>query len=236
MLLVEKGLAPTRTKAQALILAGKVFVAGQKVDKSGSLIATDCVVETKAGPKFVSRGGDKLEAAILHFKIAVADKVALDVGASTGGFTDCLLRHGAAKVYALDVGFGQLDPNIRNDPRVVVIERTNIRHANPTLFPEPIDIVTIDTSFISLTKVFPKIRELLTHAGGAEIIALIKPQFEVGPKIAKKGVVRDADQHQRVITTIEKAAADLGFIIKGVIPSPLIGPKGNKEFLILLQT
>ena len=207
--------------------------------------------------RFVSRGGDKLEAALLHFDIKVGGLVCLDVGASTGGFTDCLLKRGAKKVYAVDVGYGQLDWNLRNDPKVVVMERINVRYLNPALLQDRIDLVTIDVAFISLTKVLPKIREIVSPSprrgevpdeghwgeggrrpgeGGTKVIALIKPNFELTPKEAKKGVVRDPALHEKAIRTVTESALHLGFKVVGMVPSPLTGPKGNHEFLILLQS
>ncbi|MGH7929827.1 MAG: TlyA family RNA methyltransferase, partial [Candidatus Binatia bacterium] len=183
---------------------------------------------------YASRGGAKLAKALLEFHIDVGGKTALDVGASTGGFTDCLLQHGAARVFAVDVGYGQLDWKLRNDQRVVVLEKTNIRHLEAGALRRPVDLATIDVSFISLKLVLPAVKRLLEP--GAEVVALIKPQFEVGKgQVGKGGVVRSAEAHRRVVEEIQDAAAALGFLLHGIVESPLLGPKGNKEFLIHLR-
>jgi 23S rRNA (cytidine1920-2'-O)/16S rRNA (cytidine1409-2'-O)-methyltransferase len=192
------------------------------------------VIRVKSASPYVSRGGIKLEKALREFSVEVAGKVALDVGASTGGFTHCLLNHGAKQVYAVDVGYGQLDWKLRNDPRVLVLEKTNIRYLDVSILPLPADLATIDVSFISLRLVLPQVKTLL--GAGAPIIALIKPQFEVGKgKVGKGGVVRAQEEHARVIAEISIAAVALGYHIGGVIESPLLGPKGNKEFFIYLE-
>lgn len=232
-LLVEMKIVPTRSKARALILAGRVKVDSQVVDKAGALIRPGSNIEVAEGSRFVSRGGEKLEHSIEYFRPAVEGKIALDVGASTGGFTDCLLRYGARKVYAVDVGYGQLAWELRNDPRVVVMERTNARNLTPEMFDERPELATIDASFISLTLLLPPVANVLTDDG--QIIALIKPQFEAGrPKVGKGGVVRDEEIHRQVIRKVEDFALELGLSSRGVVESPLLGPAGNKEFFIYL--
>ena len=235
-LLVDKGLAPSRERAQALIMAGKVLVDTKPRDKPGSRFDVDARITLKAKPMpFVSRGGLKLEGALKAMLLAVEGFVCLDVGASTGGFTDCLLQHGAAKVYALDVGYGQLAWKLRQDPRVVVIERTNIRALARGAFPELMDLVTIDTSFISLKIVIPAVLEHLKPAG--RILALIKPQFEAGKgKVGKGGVVRDPEQRRAIIGHLIAHFTQIGLRCGPVVPSPVLGPKGNQEFFVLLTT
>lgn len=229
--LVEQQLAPSRERAQALILAGKVRVAGEPAQKAGQLIASGTAVEVlEADHPYVGRGGVKLEHALQHFGIDVAQQVCLDAGASTGGFTDCLLQRGAAKVYAVDVGYGQLAWKLRNDPRVVVIERTNLRTMAPETIPEPIDLVTLDLSFISLTKIFPMVHQLLGRGG--IIVALIKPQFEVGKAhVGKGGIVRDPQARARSVDAVIAATQELGWEHRGTVESPLHGADGNVEFL-----
>ena len=234
LLLVDRQLVSSREEGRRKILAGEVLVNDQLVTKAGSLIDTGSVVRVKTPPRYVSRGGFKLEKALSEFTIAVCGKSALDVGASTGGFTDCLLIHGAVRVIAVDVGYGQLDWQLRNDPRVVVFEKTNIRYLEPSALPFIPDIASVDVSFISLKLVLPRVKTLLSPGG--EIVALIKPQFEVGKgKVGKGGVVRSPDEQARVIEEIKAASADLGYVIGGVTESPLLGPKGNREFLIYLK-
>jgi len=230
--LVREGLATTRSKAQALILSGSVYADGQMVSKAGTRIEESVRLEVKSKtPSYVSRGGNKLEGAIQSFGISVAGLVALDVGASTGGFTDCLLKHGARKVFAVDVGYGQLDWNLRNDPRVVVLEKTNARNLTKSMLGESISFAVIDASFISLTLLIPPVLSVL-ESGGL-VVALIKPQFEVGrTEVGKGGVVKDPEKHQRVCRKIEEFVLELGCDPVGVIESPLLGPKGNKEFFI----
>jgi 23S rRNA (cytidine1920-2'-O)/16S rRNA (cytidine1409-2'-O)-methyltransferase len=225
--LVGRGLVDSREKAKRLILAGAVRVNGQLAGKASELVPEDATLELQATEKFVSRGGYKLEAALAAFHIDCTGKSCLDLGASTGGFTDCLLQHGAARVLAVDVGKGQLAWKLRQDPRVVVRDEVNARN----LTGEPVDLVTIDVSFISLTKVLPAAEKLL-RAGG-HLIALIKPQFEAGRKfVSKGGVVRDSAVHERVKTeVVEFATGPLGLRLLGVCDSPLLGPAGNKEFL-----
>ena len=235
-LVLERGLASSRERAKGLIIAGSVWVGGQKVTKVGAEFPVDVQVEVKESPlqRYVSRGGLKLEAAIKEFGLTVQGKVCLDVGASKGGFTDCLLRNGAHRVYALDVGYGQLDWKLRNDPRVVNIERTNIRYFNGREIKSPIDLATIDVSFISLDKVLPKVKALIDKKG--EIVSLIKPQFEAGrEKVQRGGVVKDRKVHQEVIDKIKLLARDLGLKVKGLIASPIRGPAGNVEYFIYLK-
>ena len=231
-LLVERGLVESRERAQALIIAGQVLVNEQKQNKSGSLVPEDAEIRILGEQlPYVSRGGLKLESALKEFEVSVAGKTALDVGASTGGFTDCLLQHGCEKVYAVDVGYGQMAWKLRQDPRVVVIERTNIRTIEPSLIPGPVAIVVIDASFISLEKVIPSIMQFL--GPGSELIALIKPQFEVGrAQVGKGGIVRDETARVAAVTTISDFIRSIGLDVKGVIPSPIQGQDGNVEFLI----
>lgn len=213
-------------------MSGAVFVNGIRVDKAGAIISEDSSIEVKDSPsQYVSRGGTKLEAALKGFRIEVNNKIALDIGASTGGFTDCLLQHGARIVYAVDVGYGQLDWKLRKDPKVVVMERINARYLKPEDINELVDIATIDVSFISLTKITPTTLGLLKPGG--TLIALIKPQFEVGKgEVGKGGIVKDENKHKVVIDKITVFLGELGFQILGVIPSPILGADGNKEFLV----
>ena len=232
-LLLIKNLVATRQKAQALIAAGQVMVNQQLVDKAGTMVADNSTIEIKETCPYVSRGGYKLAAALEHFNISPAGYICLDVGASTGGFTDCLLQNGAAKVYAVDVGYGQLDWKLRQDSRVLVMERTNARYLQPDNLQDPVDLAVIDAAFISLKLLIPPLLSLFRK--NISIIALIKPQFEVGKgKVGKGGVVRDPDLHQEVIDDILGFCTDLGLQSKGVTSSPILGPKGNKEFLIYL--
>jgi 23S rRNA (cytidine1920-2'-O)/16S rRNA (cytidine1409-2'-O)-methyltransferase len=232
LLLVDRGLVESRERAQATILAGQVLVNGRKQDKAGSRVPEDADIRILGEePRYVSRGGLKLEAALMEFKVSVENKTALDVGASTGGFTDCLLLHGCSKVYAVDVGYGQLAWKLRKDPRVVVIERTNIRAMDPLLIPEPVDIVVIDASFISLEKIIPSILKFLKT--GSEIIALIKPQFEVGKgQVGKGGIVRDHVARTAAVERITTYFGETGLDVKGLMQSPITGQDGNVEFLI----
>jgi 23S rRNA (cytidine1920-2'-O)/16S rRNA (cytidine1409-2'-O)-methyltransferase len=231
VLMVERALAPTRSKAQGMIMAGEVSVNDAVVDKAGALFADDALIEVRQRPPFVSRGGEKLNGALNAFNYDVSDKVAADVGASTGGFTDCLLQRGVRKVYAIDVGYGQLAHKLRADARVVSMERTNARYiAN---LPEPVDLVVIDASFISLKIILPAVKGWL--APSADVIALIKPQFEAGKDdVGKGGVVRDAQTHRRVIEEVLASAMALGFAVCDLTLSPLKGPAGNIEFLVWL--
>lgn len=228
VLIAERELTESRNKAQRLIRAGEVRVEGQIANKPGTRVATDAEITLEAKPPFVSRGGKKLEAALERFDIDVADAVAADVGASTGGFTDCLLQHGARRVYAIDVGYGQLHWKLRNDPRVEVMERTNARYLES--LPESVGLVTVDVAFISLTLILPAAVDWLRSDG--QVIALIKPQFEAGPQhVEKGGVVRDPVVHRQVLEKVLEAAAEYGLSLRGLMPSPLQGPAGNVEFL-----
>lgn len=232
-LLLEKKLAPTRQKAQALITAGQVLVDKRQADKAGTMVEDTATIEIKESCPYVSRGGYKLEAGLAFFDIDPAGLTCLDIGASTGGFTDCLLKKGAAKVYAIDVGYGQLAWELRQDPRVVVMERTNARYLTADNISEPVDLAVIDAAFISLKLLIPPLLPLFRKH--VSILALIKPQFEVGRgKVGKGGVVRDSALHDEVIQEIENFCKTLGLHSRGVTPSPILGPKGNKEFLIHL--
>jgi 23S rRNA (cytidine1920-2'-O)/16S rRNA (cytidine1409-2'-O)-methyltransferase len=234
-LLVERGQAASRERAQRLVMAGAVRVDDRRVDKPAVLVRVDADIRVDSEEKpYVSRGGVKLEAALGRFAIAVAGRVALDVGASTGGFTDCLLRRGARAVYAVDVGYGQFDWSLRNDPRVVLLERTNARHLSPADLPGPADLAAIDVSFISLRLVLPAVLACLAPA--ADVIALVKPQFEVGKgRVGKGGVVRDPQLHAQAVADVRAAAAQLGLAVIGECESPLLGPKGNREFFLALR-
>lgn len=232
VLLVERGLAETREKARRLTLAGHVEVDGRTADKPGMAVPRDADVRVREGLPFVSRGGLKLAAALDAFGIAVEGLVAADFGASTGGFTDCLLQRGARRVYALDVGYGQLAWPLRDDPRVVVMDRVNVRYLEG--LPEAVDLVTIDVSFISLGLVLPAALRVLKPDVG-QVVALVKPQFEAGrDKVGKGGVVKDSAVHREVLEKVRDAARGLGFRVRGLIRSPVIGPAGNVEFLIHL--
>lgn len=238
-LLADQGLVRSREQGKRLIMADRVRmrVDGglRPVAKPGQTLSRDAVLEVEAGERFVSRGGEKLLTALEHFPIAVQGVVALDVGASTGGFTDCLLQHGAARVYCVDVGRGQLHWKLRQDPRVVNLEVVNFRQAGPDLLPEPVDLVVVDCSFISLRLILPSCLQFLKPGGG--IIALVKPQFEVGPKAAVKGVVRDpALRDEALADVIRFAEEELGLYGLGSVPSKILGPKGNQEYLVLLRT
>ncbi|OGW26916.1 MAG: hypothetical protein A2X56_09230 [Nitrospirae bacterium GWC2_57_13] len=231
-LLADRQIVESRERAQALIIAGQVIVDGKKIEKAGTLVpvAAEIRILGEQMP-YVGRGGLKLEAALREFKVSVAEKCALDVGASTGGFTDCLLQQGAKKVYAVDVGYGQIAWKLRQDPRVVILERTNIRDIDPALIPEPVDLVVIDVSFISLAKVVPAVKQFL--APHAAIVALIKPQFEVGKEqVGKGGIVRDEAARMAAVERVREFVQGLGLEVKGVIPSPITGHDGNIEFLI----
>jgi 23S rRNA (cytidine1920-2'-O)/16S rRNA (cytidine1409-2'-O)-methyltransferase len=233
-LLLEKKLAPTRQKAQALIAAGQVMVDRKLADKAGIMVEDSCTIEIKESCPYASRGGYKLEEGLRFFSIDPTGLVCLDIGASSGGFTDCLLQHGAVKVYAVDVGYGQLAWELRQDPRVVVMERTNARYLKAEDFDELPDLAVIDASFISLKLLIPPLLPIF-HTKKISILALIKPQFEVGRgNVGKGGVVRDPVLHQNVIDAVTDFCASLGLQSRGVTPSPIYGPKGNKEFLIHL--
>lgn len=233
-LLVERGLVESREKAARLILAGDVMVDGQRVDKAGALVPTDADLDLRGRSPFVSRGGEKLAHALQHFPVNPKGRVCIDVGASTGGFTDCLLQKGAARVYAVDVGTGQLDPKLRKDPRVVVMEQSNARALDPRVFDEQPSLAVVDVSFISLEKVLPAVFGVL--APRSEIIALVKPQFEAGREhVGKGGVVRDPTQHRAVVQRLARYAVLRGWHVLGVTASPLRGPKGNREFFLHLS-
>ena len=231
VLLVEQGYADTRTKAQAIIMSGLVYVDGQKADKPGTAFEETVAIEVRSGGcPYVSRGGLKLEKALRDFGVDPTGFVCSDSGASTGGFTDCLLQQGASKVFAIDVGYGQLDWKIRSDPRVVVMERTNVRYVTPEDLGEPLDLSVIDVSFISLRIVLPVIKTFLKSTG--QVLCLIKPQFEAGKeKVGKKGVVRDPAIHKEVLDDFLALTEQIGFTILGMTFSPVKGPEGNIEFL-----
>lgn len=233
--MTEHGLAPSRQRARALIMAGSIRVNDQSVDKPGALVDDgDRIALTGADLPYVSRGGLKLEAALTGYRIDPAGQVCLDVGASTGGFTDCLLQRGASRVYAVDVGYGQMAWKLRQDPRVIVIERTNIRYMPPDALPEPVDLVTIDASFISLKIVVPAVLRFLKAEG--MLLPLIKPQFEVGKGVVGKGgVVSDPARHAQVIDELGRFFSGLGLRCSEALPSPVLGPKGNREFFMLLK-
>jgi len=235
VLLTEQGYADSRSKAQAIIMSGLVYVNGQKADKAGVSYEESVSIEVRGAVcPYVSRGGLKLEKALRDFGVKPEGFVCSDSGASTGGFTDCLLQQGAKKVYAIDVGYGELDWKIRSDPRVVVMERTNIRYVTPEQLGEPLDLSVIDVSFISLNKVLPTIKTLLKPSG--QVLCLIKPQFEAGKeKVGKKGVVRDKAIHKEVLDNFVALANELGFRILGLTFSPVKGPAGNIEFLSYLS-
>ncbi|GAB4534771.1 MAG: TlyA family rRNA (cytidine-2'-O)-methyltransferase [Thermodesulfovibrionia bacterium] len=233
-LLFERGLVDSREKARALILEGKVLVNGVAVDKPGSSVSHDASITIKEGMPYVSRGGLKLEKAINAFGMDLKDKTAMDIGASTGGFTDCLLKHGVRKVYAIDVGYGQFDWRLRRDQRVTLLERTNIRYLDRSAIPETVDIITIDVSFISLLKVIPRSLDFLSPNG--EIIALIKPQFELQKRdVGKGGVVRDGQKRLKAVERIVEGVNAMGLDIKGIFESPVHGPRGNIEYFIYLK-
>ena len=234
VLLVQRGLCPSREKAQRLIMAGAVFSGGTRLEKASQAMAADAPLEVREADRYVGRGGHKLEAALRHFGIDPGGMTCLDVGASTGGFTDCLLQHGAAKVYALDVGHGQLDWKIRSDPRVIVMEHCNARHLEPSDLPEKVDLAVADVSFISLTLVLPPMAGVLTDGG--MIVALIKPQFELSrAEVGRGGVVRDDASRQKAVDKIRDFAAGRGWAWGGVVDSPIAGADGNREFLCLLR-
>ncbi len=232
VLLTERNLCESRAKAQAVIMAGQVYVAGQKADKPGVSYEETVEIEVRGETcPYVSRGGLKLEKALRSFGVDPTGFVCSDSGASTGGFTDCLLQQGAKKVFAIDVGYGQLDWKIRSDPRVVVMERTNVRYVTPEQLGEPLDLSVVDVSFISLRIVLPTIKTLL-KPGAGQVLCLIKPQFEAGKeKVGKKGVVRDPDTHKEVLDDFLALTRELGFTVLGLTFSPVKGPEGNIEFL-----
>ena len=234
VLLVNRGLAASREKAKAIIMTGSVYVDGQKEDKAGQTFPEEANIEVRGSTlKYVSRGGLKLEKAMECFDVSLSGKICMDVGSSTGGFTDCMLQNGAVKVYAVDVGHGQLDWKLRNDPRVICMEKTNIRYVKPDDIEDRIQFSSIDVSFISLTKVLGPVKELLTDDG--EIVCLIKPQFEAGrEKVGKHGVVRDASVHKEVIDMVMNYAVSINFEVLNLEFSPVKGPEGNIEYLLHL--
>lgn len=235
VLLVQRNLAPSREKAKAMIMEGIVFVDGNREDKAGASFGEDALIEVRGSTlKYVSRGGLKLEKAMANFGISLEGKICMDIGASTGGFTDCMLQNGAAKVYAVDVGYGQFAWKLRQDPRVICMEKTNIRYVTPADIGDVLDFASVDVSFISLTKVLGPARELLSPEG--EMVCLIKPQFEAGrEKVGKKGVVRDPAVHKEVIDRIVEFAEGLEFSVEDLDFSPIKGPEGNIEYLIYLK-
>lgn len=235
VLMVQRGLAESREKAKAVIMSGNVFVDGQREDKAGASFGEKAVIEVKGNPlKYVSRGGLKLEKAVECFEVSLTDRICMDVGSSTGGFTDCMLQNGARKVYAVDVGTNQLAWKLRQDERVTVMERTNIRYVTKEQIPEPVEFASIDVAFISLTKVLQPVKDLLVPDG--EIVALIKPQFEAGrEQVGKKGVVRDRKVHLEVIERVLAYAESIGFAVRNLEYSPIKGPEGNIEYLAHLK-
>ncbi|ONI37687.1 rRNA methyltransferase [Candidatus Epulonipiscium fishelsonii] len=233
VLIFKKGLAESRERAKAYIMAGVVYVDGQKEDKAGLKISEKSNIEVRQKMKYVSRGGFKLEKAVSSFKISLDEKICMDVGASTGGFTDCMLQEGAKKVYAIDVGYGQLAWKLRQDERVVCLEKTNMRYITADTIKDKIDFCSIDVSFISLTKILPSVKPLLANSG--TVVALIKPQFEAGrEQVEKNGVVRSPKVHEQVINMICENVQNMGFKILGLDFSPIKGPEGNREYLIYL--
>jgi len=235
ILLVQKGLAPSREKAKAMIMEGNVFINNNREDKAGTMFDESVEIEIKGNTlKYASRGGLKLEKAMTHFGITLDEKVCMDIGASTGGFTDCMLQNGAKKVYAVDVGYGQLAWKLRQDERVVCMEKTNIRYVTPEDIADKLDFASVDVSFISLTKVLGPARALLTDEG--EMVCLIKPQFEAGrEKVGKKGVVREKSVHEEVIVRVIDFAKEIGFEILNLEYSPIKGPEGNIEYLVHIR-
>ena len=236
VLLVERGLADSRQKAQAIIMTGQVYAGERRCDKAGQTLDEEAALEVRGqAMPYVSRGGLKLEKAMRVFPITLKNEIAADIGASTGGFTDCMLKNGASKVYAVDVGYGQLAWAVRNDPRVVCLERTNARYLTKEHIPEPLDFASIDVSFVSLGLILPALRPLLRDGG--EAVALVKPQFEAGrEKVGKRGVVRDPAVHAEVLEQFLRQAEQSGFSVKGLDFSPIRGPEGNIEYLGYLRT
>ena len=233
-LLIERGLVTTRQQAIGLILSGNILVDGIKIEKAGKAVPEDAEIVVKETLRYVGRGGLKLEEAIRSFNLNVKDKSAIDIGASTGGFTDCLLQHGAKKVYAVDVGYGQLHWRLRQDPRVINIEKTHILKLDWRLIQDPIDIAAVDLSFISVTRIFPVLCEHLQQS--ATVIILVKPQFEVGKgEVGKGGIVRDKDKIQKAVDKVISHAVKAGFKVRGLINSPITGQKGNIEYLLYIE-
>ncbi|HBI24930.1 MAG: hypothetical protein A2Y48_10595 [Nitrospirae bacterium RIFCSPLOW2_12_42_9] len=233
-LLIERGLVTTRQQAIGLILSGNILVDGIKIEKAGKAVPEDAEIVVKETLRYVGRGGLKLEEAIRSFNLNVKDKSAIDIGASTGGFTDCLLQHGAKKVYAVDVGYGQLHWRLRQDPRVINIEKTHILKFDWRLIQDPIDIATVDLSFISVTRIFPVLCEHLQQS--ATVIILVKPQFEVGKgEVGKGGIVRNMDKIQKAVDKVISHAVKAGFKVRGLINSPITGQKGNIEYLLYIE-
>lgn len=234
-IVLARGIAGSREKARALIMEGNIMVDGSPITKAGTLIDSEAAVESKSREiPYVSRGGIKISAALRHFGISVHGMTAMDVGTSTGGFTDCLLQNGAKKVYCIDVGYGQISLKLRNDPRVILFERTNIRHLDKERVPDPIDIATIDVSFISLKLVLPKVVEFLRKNGA--VIALVKPQFEVGKgEVGKGGIVRDEEKRMSAVVSVREYAESVGFKTAGLFQSPIAGQKGNIEYFLYLK-
>jgi len=233
LLLVERGLCRSRSQAQGEIRAGNVLVDGKRIDKPGTLVPEEAEIELRERPRYVSRGGLKLEGALEAFKIDVRGRVALDIGAATGGFTDCLLQHGARRVYAVDVGRGQLDWRLRRDGRVAVLEGVNARYLRLEDIGERVDLATVDVSFISLKKVLPPLLPIVKEGG--DLLPLVKPQFEAGKAEVRRGVVHDGAVHLEVLEGLARFAEELGCSLLGAVPSPLKGPKGNIEFFLHLR-
>lgn len=234
LLLVQRGLETSRERAKALIMAGEVFAGGRRVDKAGEEVDADAEIEVRGGLKYVSRGGLKLEKAMSAFGLELSGKVCMDIGASTGGFTDCMLQNGAERVYSVDVGYGQLAWKLRTDERVVNLERTNIRHLEPGRVADKVDFFSVDVSFISLTLVLPVAKSFLSPDAGG--VCLIKPQFEAGKgRVGKKGVVREPEIHREVIEKVCDYASSIGFSVAGLDFSPVKGPEGNIEYLVYLK-
>ncbi len=232
--IAKRGLSKSRIQAKAFIMGGIVFINGVKAEKASELVTDDDYIEVRLrGELFVSRGGVKLDAALIKFAIDVEGKTALDIGASTGGFTDCLLKRGAKKVYALDVGYGLLDWQLRNNPRVVPIERFNVRYIKPKDLPEPIDLITVDVSFISLKKVVPPLKKVMSDG---IMVLLVKPQFEIGKgKVGKGGIVRDADDQKSILKEVALFCKENGLAVMGLAESPIKGAEGNREFFLHLS-
>ncbi len=232
-LLLKQGLVSSRERAQVLILAGQVFSSKGRIDKSSQMLDEAEPLEVREGLKYVGRGGIKLEHALKEFEVKVLDKICLDIGASTGGFTDCLLQQGARKIYSVDVGYGQLHYKLREDPRVVMLEKINFRYVNSDKISEPIDLVVADVSFISLDKIIPRLKIFLAPQGRA--LVLVKPQFELQPSEVRKGVVRSEDLRNKALEKIKGVIAESGFYLKGMTPSPIKGADGNQEYFLVFS-